>query len=225
MIGLFAIILIGIMLYMLDMFTELGAGAGRINYQFILSLTLLLLMIIVGVNWIIAVNREVLIFKYFFSDYLIEFPKILLVSILVSMGIALGLLCFVSDRLLLFNIIYIGYKLIELLGMRKLKQSVYLPLAGRLEKSTFTEGRSKYLKIILDYLLERPHMKRTLYTILGSVAAIVFIVLDMLKPVNIPFMLIAYIVTILDIAINEFMINYWRSERNQALFEHGEYYK
>jgi len=228
--GLFVIISLGIIGYVLKKVPlMLKESQMQLNPVMVLSAILLLAVVFLALHWLAAVQKEILVYKNFFHEFIPEVPLILLVSLVILMAFSLSLLCFIADNLIWFAIVLIVYKTSEIIGFQILKARLFKPSMIVDSKVHASDGRWQYWKIIIDYYLEKPHNKRSLVIIcLALLSLIISLIAEFLIPnakIALAGIILAYAIMIANIILAEFVLIQWKKGRDEELYETGEYYK
>lgn len=228
--GLFIIISLGILGYILKKVPlMLKESQMHLNPVLALSAILLLAVVFLALHWLAAVQKEILVYKNFFYEFIPEVPLIVLVSLVILMAFSLSLLCFIADNLIWFAIVLIIYKASEIIGFQILKARLFKPSMIVDRKVQAADGRWQYWKIILDYYLEKPHIKRSLIVILLALLSLILSLIAEFLIANANLALagyiIAYAIMIGNIILAEFVLIQWKKGRDEELYETGEYYK
>ncbi len=228
--GLFIILSLGIVGYILNKIPlMLRQNPTQLNAILVLSILLMLAVVFLALHWLAAVQKEILVYKNFFHEFIPKVPLAVLVPLVILMAFSLSLLCYISDNLIWFAIVLIIYKTAEIIGFQILKARLFKPSLIVNNKVQASDGRWQYWKIIIDYYLEKPHIKRSFVIILLALVSLAISLISkyLISYANIAFAgnIIAYAIMIANIIMAELVLIQWKKSRDEELYETGEYYK
>jgi len=227
---LFVIISLGIIGYILNKIPiMLKETRMQLDPIMILSTLLLLAVVFLALHWLAAVQKEILVYKNFFYEFIPKVPLAILVPLVILMALSLSLLCFIADNLIWFAIVLIIYKACDIIGFQILKARLFKPSLIVDNKVQASDGRWQYWKIIIDYYLEKPHIKRSFIIILLALLSLLLSLTAEYLITNenlaLAGYIIAYAIMISNIILAELVLIQWKKGRDEELYDTGEYYK
>jgi len=228
--GLFIIIATGIIGYILNKIPlMLEEHQMKLDPILVLSILLLLAVVFLALHWLAAVQKEILVYKNFFYEFIPKVPLAILVPLVILMALSLSLLCFIADNLIWFAIVLIIYKASDIIGFQILKARLFKPSLIVDNKVQASDGRWQYWKIIIDYYLEKPHIKRSFIIILLALLSLIICLISEFlisnRHIALAGYIIAYAIMISNIILAELVLIQWKKGRDEELYNTGEYYK
>ena len=167
--------------------------------------------------WMKATSGEILMLKEHLAKFIPSLPRNSF-HIIVGMGLLLGLLVYYSDRIVIYSSVFVSFKLFEIWGtwVRDSRFKVGLEEA----KKSAGSNRLAVVNIIESYYFKRPQLQLAVTVLFFSFVSLILGLLGETLPVKNTskwFLIGAYSVMIVVIALNELVYMVWRHNRDSAL--------
>jgi len=186
-----------------------------------LSVLLVIAVLILIIQWIRANNAEIQMLEDHFREFIPALPSSSF-HCAVVIAVLLGVLVYLSDRIVAFSGVFLSYNLLTIWGnwlvSTRLRQAIRQGRSHGPDANT----RASAWQAIEAYYLGKPQLKRMLAIVLFSIAALLLGVFSSVYARRAlgPLLLYgAYAVMILNIVISEAVISIWRRERDRAIGE------
>jgi hypothetical protein len=182
-----------------------------------LSVLLLFVTFIFISAWIKAAIDELQILQDFFPTFVPPVPRATFTLTLV-VAILCGLLCYFSNIIIFYTLIFIFIKLVLLFGMYIRNSEIKITLIKSQDKSGKKIKRKKGWKVIEEYYLKKPQFQLEVIVLFFSFFSSI---LGLLGKIITQSVILsesaAYIVIIIIIVFNECIYIKWRNERDIKL--------
>jgi hypothetical protein len=189
-----------------------------------LSIVLLALVILLIIQWMSANHGEMEMLQHYFGDVVSLVPS---EAYFIVAGIAflLGIMGYFSNNIMVFSGMFASYNLLTVWGSWIVNERCKEMLAKAKSIGNLSDARQHDLEAIERYYLKRPHYPRLMTIIFVSFSSLVISLVARLHagmPLETYFIIIAYVVMILNIVVSEIAVTIWRIKRDKAL---GERYR
>lgn len=203
---------------LIDAFTPQGIADFPVAQMFMLLFIATIVLIFL---WLKATSGEYQMLYDHFSEFIPPIPGS---SYPIVFGLAIlgGALCYFSDNLVVYSVIFVCYTLVEIWGIWVRDSKIKVALHSARNEVPANDKRREAWIIIENYYLEKP---QTQLAISGLFFSFVVLILSLSaelverQALSSWLLSIGYGVMLLNVVINEMVYATWRRERDHALHE------